>query len=113
MVLLSALLLLAILYATTWSSHQDSHFATLYVEGKKRYILDLREEKTLAVEGRKGLSKLEIKGGKVRFIASPCRTHFCIRSGWLNPNIGVIACLPNGVSLHLSNQNKTFDAINF
>ena len=111
--LILSLSMLAIVYPLSWSGATDGRYASLYVSGEKRYTLDLTKEKILEIEGERGVSKLEIAEGKVRFIESPCSTHFCIRSGWLKPIIGVIACLPNGISLHLSHHNKTYDAINF
>jgi len=112
-IILMSIVMLAILFFFTWSNTASTRHASLYVAGEKRYIIDLFEEKTLSIDGVKGVSKLEVANGKIRFIESPCSTHFCIRSGWLNQTIGLIACLPNGISVHFSNENKTYDAINF
>jgi hypothetical protein len=105
--------MLVILYSFAWSDSNSSRYVSLYVGDEMRYIIDLYEEKDIEVDGFLGVSKLEVVNGKVRFIESPCSTHFCLRSGWLNPTIGLIACLPNGVSLQYLNHNKAYDAINF
>lgn len=112
-ILLLSICVVGLLYFFTWSGGDSTRQVSLYVSGEKRYIIDLYEEKTLSVEGVRGVSKLEIANGKIRFIESPCSSHFCIRSGWLSQTIGLIACLPNGISLNFSNRNKTYDAINF
>ena len=112
-IVLMSLLMVISLFYLTWSDTGSSRHVSLYVAGEKRYIIDLMEEKTLSVDGLRGVSQLEIAGGRIRFIESPCSTHFCIRSGWLNKTIGLIACLPNGISLNFSNRNKIYDAINF
>lgn len=112
-IVLLSIVLLVFLFSYTWRSSNFSDYVSVYVRGEKRYIVDLKEEKTIEVEGVKGVSKLEVANGKVRFIESPCSSHFCIRSGWLSPAIGLIACLPNGISVQFSNRNKTYDAINF
>ena len=108
-----SVLMLGLLYFFTWSNGESTRYISLYVADEKRYIIDLFDEKVMSVDGVQGVSKLEIVDGKIRFIESPCNTHFCIRSGWLNQTIGLIACLPNGISVHFSNANKTYDAINF
>jgi len=112
-ILLVSVFMLVALYYFTWSNGESSRYASLYVADEKRYIIDLFEEKTLSIDGVQGVSKLEVAEGRIRFIESPCSSHFCIRSGWLNQTIGLIACLPNGISVHFSNKNKTYDAINF
>jgi len=112
-ILLMSVLILAALYYFTWSNGESNRYASLYVADEKRYIIDLFEEKILTIDGVQGVSKLEVAEGRIRFIESPCSSHFCIRSGWLNQTIGLIACLPNGINVHFSNKNKTYDAINF
>ena len=112
-IVMMSILIIGMLYFVTWSGSESSRHVTLSVSGEKRHIIDLFEEKVLSVDGIRGVSKLEIRDGKIRFLESACNTHFCIRSGWLNKTIGLIACLPNGVSLNFSNNKKTYDAINF
>jgi len=108
-----SVILLYVLFSMVWSGSDSTRYVSVFVDGEKRYLIDLFQENILEVEGRRGVSKLEIVNGKVRFIESPCSTHFCIRSGWLDQTIGLIACLPNGISLSFSNANKAYDAINF
>jgi len=105
--------IIAVLFYYSWSPASDARYAAVYVGGEKRYIIDLHEDNVLDIEGEDGISQLEIRNGKVRFISSPCQSQFCLRNGWLSPVIGVIACLPNGVSLELLNQDKPYDGINF
>ncbi len=113
LIVLLSIIMLSILYPLTWSNSLDTRYAIVHVEGEKRYILDLLEDKVLEIEGKNGQSKLEVSQGKVRFIQSPCNSQFCIRSRWLNSAVGIIACLPNGISLQFLNRSKEYDSINF
>lgn len=112
-IVLISLALIAGLFVYTWSPTFDTRYAAVYVNGEKRYIIDLLEDKSFEFSGDKGVSKLEVRKGRVRFLASPCHSQYCVRSRWLSPVVGIIACLPNGVSIELLNQNKQYDGINF
>jgi len=101
------------LYYFFWVGSSEASQLEIYVNGEKRYIYNLSENNTISVEGKLGESVLEVAEGKVRFIQSPCNTQFCIRSGWHEHAGGLAACLPNGVSVHLTGAGKIYDAINF
>ncbi len=101
------------LYVIFWSTGGDARHAHVNVVGKKQVILDLKEEISIKVEGVLGVSIIEVKDGKVRFVESPCSNKVCIRSGWLSQVNSLAACLPNGVSLYLVGSKARFDSINF
>ena len=112
LVMALSLVLLIFLYGNYWSGGQARQ-AEVLVGGKKQYLLDLSENKTVEIQGKLGKSVIEVKNGKIHFLDSPCSGKVCIHSGWVSQVNSFIACLPNGVSLHLSGPNARFDSINF
>ncbi|RME67757.1 MAG: NusG domain II-containing protein [Nitrospirae bacterium] len=73
----------------------SSDTVTVMVDGKKRFILDLKEEGTYRVKGPIGETLIEIKDGRVRVRDSDCPRKFCVRQGWIRT--GAIVCVPNRV----------------
>ncbi len=69
--------------------------ATIEVNGKLVYSLSLNEDKTVEVHGPVGITRVEVKDGKIRITDSPCPNKLCVRQGWIER--GAIICLPNRV----------------
>ncbi|NOY40016.1 MAG: NusG domain II-containing protein [Nitrospirae bacterium] len=69
--------------------------ATIEVNGKLLYRLSLNEDKTVEVDGPIGVTRVEVKQGKIRIVDSPCPNKLCVRQGWIER--GAIICLPNRV----------------
>jgi hypothetical protein len=86
----------------------------LYIEtDKAKYFYSMDQEKTIYVNGFRGITKIMIAKGKFAFIESDCPNKDCIKAGWVSmPNMPVI-CLPNRVSAYIvidEKENK-FDGI--
>jgi len=113
LIFVTALSLLVVLYLVFWTADSAAQQVEILVDGEKRYVYDLRDEKTINIEGRLGTSVIRIENGKVRFLNSSCSSKLCIRSGWHEHAGSLLACLPNGVSVHLQGGSKMYDAINF
>jgi hypothetical protein len=80
------------------------------VEGRKAYILSLGEDRIVDVEGPIGTTRVEVRGGKVRVVESPCTYRICIRQGWITK--GSIICLPNRVVVTVGKDGeRDIDAI--
>lgn len=60
-------------------------------------VYPLNEDRTITVPGPLGDTILEIRGGAVRFVESPCRDKICIAAGFLSETGQWAACLPNRV----------------
>jgi len=101
------------LYVRFWKADESAQQVEILVQGEKQYILDLKQDRKITVQGKQGESLIEIKDGKARFISSSCNTSFCVRNGWQQHGGDFVACLPNAVSLHLAGGSKLYDAINF
>ena len=77
--------------------------ATIEVNGKLIYRLSLSEDKTVEVHGPIGITRVEVKQGKIRIVDSPCSNKLCIRQGWIER--GAIICLPNRVVVTIGEDN--------
>ena len=113
LVIIFSLALVISLYWLLWRGSSEAQEVEIIVNGEKQYILDLHTNTQIQVDGKHGSSMIEIKDGQARFVSSPCSTSFCVRSGWQHQSGDFVACLPNGVSLHLAGGAKVYDAINF
>jgi len=113
LILLGSIFFVSFLYYFFWVESSEANQVEIFVNGEKRYVYNLAENNTVHVDGKIGESLIEISDNKVRFTHSPCSSQFCVRSGWHEHSGGFAACLPNGVSLHLTGAGKMYDAINF
>jgi hypothetical protein len=71
---------------------------------------DLRETRTIEVEGARGTTVIAIEDGGVRFIASPCPHKTCLGRGRISRCGEWIACVPNGVVASLKGK-RAYDGI--
>ena len=110
--ILLALLMLAFVYQYFWVPSSRGEFVRIMTpEGERS--LSLAEDKRISIAGPLGSSIIEIAGGRVRFLDSPCRNKQCIHSGWLHNGGEFAACLPNRISLLVSGRETRFDTLNF
>ncbi|GBE01179.1 hypothetical protein BMS3Abin08_00604 [bacterium BMS3Abin08] len=65
------------------------------VNGKIVYKLALSEDRIVDVKGPIGITKVEVKDGRVRVLYSPCPEKIGMKQGWIRR--GVIICVPNRV----------------
>lgn len=113
-IIVLALLLVGALYARYWQAPTAA--ATVEVRSGDtvvgRYPLNI--DRQLRVEGRAGISVLDIRNGRARFLSGPCRNKICVHGGWLSHSGDAAACLPNRVSIHLSgNSGPELDGVSF
>lgn len=112
-VILAAAVLLGVLFAAFWRAPAAASWAEVRIAGDPvgRYPLD--HDRVLEIRGPLGVSRLEIRNGRVRFLESPCRNKVCVHSGWLSHAGEVAACLPNRVSVSLGGSAPAYDAVSF
>lgn len=65
--------------------------------GRSSYAID--EDRVVEVQGRSGIVSVEIAEGSVRVIGSDCPDGVCMSSSPIDRDGGVIACVPNGVTV--------------
>ncbi|MDD5748963.1 MAG: NusG domain II-containing protein [Actinomycetota bacterium] len=83
---------------------------TIEVNGKtvKKFLVERGgNRRVFSVEGVIGVSKIEVKGEKVRMVESACRDKICVRMGWIDSPGQNIVCLPNRVVIRYTSPRKT------
>ncbi|MDI6892182.1 MAG: NusG domain II-containing protein [Actinomycetota bacterium] len=75
----------------------------IFVSGREvaRYPLVVKRER-IEIEGPLGTSLVEINGGKVRMLTSPCPNKICVGQGWIEGPNQVIVCAPNRVIVKIA-----------
>jgi len=66
--------------------------------------LDLTRDGVREVDGRLGTTRLEVRAGRVRVLASPCPRQECRLAGWIDQPGELLVCLPNEVVVRLAGQ---------
>ncbi len=111
-ILAAALALLPFLYAGFRDAGGPAELVEIRVGGASVTRLPLAQDRRVTIPGSIGPSTIEIRDGRARFAASPCRNQICVHSGWQSRGGEGAACLPNRVSLSILARNQVFDAIN-
>ena len=111
-VIFSGFLLVIFLFKTLWQTEQAAKLQVR--QGDKVFgTFSLNQDRVLKVTGPLGVSSIEIKEGKARFVSSPCANQYCVHQGWLHHAGQAAICLPNRVSLELLGAKKSFDSLNY
>ncbi len=111
--ILAASLAIAALFGWFWREPAPAAWVEVRSAGEIVGRYPLSEDRKLDVHGRLGVSQLEIRSGRVRFLDSPCRNKVCVHSGWLSHSGDAAACLPNRVSIVLGGTQPAYDAVSF
>jgi hypothetical protein len=93
-------------YAETPSTGQ------VLIQGSGRtWIFPLDAEERIAVAGPIGETVVEIQGGRVRVLSSPCGNQTCVAAGHIGRRGEWAACLPNRVLVAIEGSGgETVDA---
>ncbi|MGI9264583.1 MAG: NusG domain II-containing protein [Gammaproteobacteria bacterium] len=111
-VLVLASALIGASFATFWSSREAGHTAIISFDEDILIEAPLDTPADYSVSGLKGVSRLRVAKGQIRFIDSPCQGRYCIHTGWLSSTGQVAACLPNGIVVEVLGGERLYDAIN-
>lgn len=111
--LIAAVALIAWLYAGVWGPSAVPLEVEIWSLGERVERLPLAEDRMLEIRGEMGISRIEIKDARARFVDSPCANKICILHGWQRHAGETTACLPNQVSLRILGRDARYDAINF
>ncbi len=75
-----------------------------------RYALN--HDRVISVKGPFGETKVQIEGGKVRILSSPCPNHYCVKMGEISAGGATLLCVPNQVVVRVGgNESQRLDAI--
>ena len=105
--------LVGAVYWFAWQPAGAAHLAVLRVPGEPPRRIALDGSRELTVAGRRGESRVAVRPGGVRFLASPCSAKHCVHAGWLEEAGDFAACLPNGVSLTLAGGRNGYDGLGY
>jgi hypothetical protein len=72
------------------------------VSGEKALTLDLSRDGIYDVPGAIGVTRVEVRGGKVRVLSSPCPRLVCRHGGWIGDPGTLLVCLPNEILIRVS-----------
>jgi hypothetical protein len=76
------------------------------------YAYDMTQDRTIDVQGELGTSRIQISGGKARFLESPCPNKTCIQCAPISRTGEWTACLPNRVFIRIdAGSDDTVDAL--
>lgn len=74
--------------------------------------LDLARDGVSEIQGPLGVTRVEVRGGRVRVISSPCPRQACRHGGWIGAAGEMLVCLPNEVVIRLAGQRAgAIDAV--
>lgn len=112
LVVLLGLMLVLHLFKSLWHAE---HAAKLQIrQGDQVFAtLSLDQDRVVEIAGPLGMSRIEIKQGKARFLSSPCSNQYCVHQGWLHHSGQAAICLPNRISLELLGAQKSYDSLNY
>lgn len=73
------------------------------VEARGRFAatLDLGRDGLSEVAGSLGVTRIEVRGGLVRVLSSPCPRQACRHGGWIGAAGELLVCLPNEIVIRL------------
>jgi hypothetical protein len=69
--------------------------------GEAAAPLDLAADGVTRVDGRLGATRVEVRGGRVRVLSSPCPRQACRHGGWIGAAGEMLVCLPNEVVIRI------------
>ena len=85
-------------------------FVEIFSGNREVYVLSLSTDTVITVEGKIGKSKIEIKGGKVRMLYSPCPLKICEKQGFISREGQEIICVPNRIIIKIKGE-KNIDEV--
>lgn len=99
------LILIAGIFLTVKPRHQNASSILVQANGNS-YQYSLNTDAIYDFEGPLGITKVEVKNGKVRIIDSPCPNKTCMNQNYRD----TLVCLPNKIIIKIQTQGE-FDAI--
>lgn len=66
-----------------------------------------------AVQGKLGLSRIEVRHGRARVASDPGPLQVCVKQGWVSRSGEAALCLANQTSLEIDGSNRLFDSLSF
>jgi len=83
----------------------------VYTGDKLAFAGPLQQDRRLEFEGPLGTTQVDISGGQVRVIASPCPRKICIGMGEVHRSGDLLACVPNRVVVRIEGEAGGYDLL--
>jgi hypothetical protein len=80
--------------------------AEVQAGGGRVAALDLWRDGVTEVAGPLGVTRLEVRAGRVRVLSSPCPRQACRHGGWIGDAGEMLVCLPNEVVVRLPGERR-------
>jgi len=112
-ILVAALLVITLAFiAQIDLSSRQGDWAVIEVDQKVVRRVPLARNQVISVEGRLGVTQVEIHDGRARIHSSPCQNKICVKSGFIQYADRLTACIPNRVVVKiLGNSRRGVDAV--
>lgn len=105
-ILIAVIILTAVLSFFVFQQSKDVQ-AVIYLNGEEYTRLSLNEDKEILID----TVKILIKNGKIQMISSDCPDKVCVKTGAINKNGQVIACVPNKIVITVVKGNDNVDGV--
>jgi hypothetical protein len=114
-VIIVALIILVVIISGSKSPSRAAEITVTAVSGKQVFTVDLTKNRRFSLESLTGTHppdmEFEVSDGDIRVIKSGCPGGDCVHQGFASENGGVIICVPNRITVILSDTEKAYDAI--
>ena len=83
-----------------------SHSQEVEIHGGNQLVdrCSLTEDRLVDVRGPLGVTTIQVKGGRVSVLSSPCPHGVCVHMGDFGSEGGFLACVPNEVLVRVSKE---------
>jgi hypothetical protein len=75
--------------------------AEVQIAGQATTVLDLGRAGVTEIRGPLGATRVEVAGGRVRVLSSPCPRQDCRDGGWIGAPGEILVCLPNAIVIRI------------
>lgn len=105
-ILVAVILVTAVLCFFSFQNPEKAQ-AVIYLNGEEYTRINLSEDKEIIID----TVKILIKNGKIQMNSSDCPDKVCIKTGAINKNGQVIACVPNKIVILIVEGNDYVDGV--
>lgn len=81
--------------------------------GKVKVRTTLKRDGDYEVQGKLGLSRIEVRRGRARVASDPGPLQVCVKQGWVSRAGEAALCLANQISLEIEGSTKPFDSLSY
>jgi hypothetical protein len=112
-ILIAGLVILTLLsFPVIKHFHHEGRWVVIEADGEVVGNFSLDEDGFIPVNGNLGTTRVEVAGGRVRVLGSPCPYKLCVKSGPISRSGESLICLPNRVIIRIEGGDEpSVDAV--